>query len=128
VVVVVKIIINTCFGGFGLSDAACAWLIENKGYRVTGYTKSGKYEDEKAEIVGPPDGNSRIFGKFTLTANTSEQRTNPDIIECVEKLGSEMASGKFASLKIIEIPDNIEWEIDEYDGTEQVAEKHQTWS
>jgi hypothetical protein len=27
----------------------------------------------------------------------------------------------------VEIPDNVEWEIMEYDGTEYIAEKHRKW-
>ena len=56
-----------------------------------------------------------------------DDRTNPKLIECVEKLGGKKASGKLASLEIVEIPDNIEWYIDEYDGIEHIAEKHNTW-
>lgn len=41
---------------------------------------------------------------------------------------SDKASGGFASLKIVEIPDDVEWEICEYDGLEWVAEKHRKWS
>jgi hypothetical protein len=40
----------------------------------------------------------------------------------------EAADGAFAELKVIEIPDGVEWQIDEYDGTEWIAEKHRTWS
>ena len=28
----------------------------------------------------------------------------------------------------VEIPDGVQWEIDEYDGGERVAECHRTWS
>jgi hypothetical protein len=38
-----------------------------------------------------------------------------------------LASGGFASLKVVEIPDGIEWEIDEYDGKETIHEKHRSW-
>jgi len=34
----------------------------------------------------------------------------------------------FADLKIVEIPDGTNYEIDEYDGNEHVAEVHRTWS
>ena len=54
-------------------------------------------------------------------------RTDPDLIVAVETLGNK-ANGEYAELKIVEIPDNVEWEIAEYDGTEWVAEKHRTWS
>jgi hypothetical protein len=32
-----------------------------------------------------------------------------------------------ARLKIIEIPDDIEWHIEEYDGLEHIDENHRTW-
>ena len=53
-------------------------------------------------------------------------RSNEDLVRVVEKLGSE-ASGFLANLKVVEIPDDIEWEIEAYDGLEWVAEKHRTW-
>lgn len=37
------------------------------------------------------------------------------------------ASGKCAELKVIEIPDGVDWEIDDYDGIETVHEKHRSW-
>jgi hypothetical protein len=43
-------------------------------------------------------------------------------------LGIEKSSGVYAELKIVDIPDDVEWEIDEYDGKEWVAEVHRTWS
>jgi hypothetical protein len=44
----------------------------------------------------------------------------------VETLG-EKANGSFAELKIVEVPDYIDWVINEYDGLESVEEKHQSW-
>jgi len=35
-----KIIINKCYGGFGLSDEAYEWLMKNKGWRVTEYLET----------------------------------------------------------------------------------------
>lgn len=55
-------------------------------------------------------------------------RDDPDLIEVVEELGVEEASGKLAELKIVEVPDDVDWEVKEYDGKEWVAEKHRTWS
>ena len=55
-----------------------------------------------------------------------EYRDNPKLVECVEKLGEE-ANGTFAELKVIDIPDGVEWEIEEYDGMEWVSEKHRVW-
>ena len=55
-----------------------------------------------------------------------DKRTAPELIKCVETLG-EKANGKYARLVIVEIPDNVQWEIEDYDGVETVAEKHRTW-
>jgi hypothetical protein len=40
----------------------------------------------------------------------------------------DVANGFAADLKIVEIPDGVDWEIEEYDGNEWVAEVHRTWS
>lgn len=56
----------------------------------------------------------------------SGNRTDPKLVECVETLG-DIASGSLAKLKVVEIPDDVEWEIDDYDGVEWIAEVHRTW-
>jgi hypothetical protein len=53
-------------------------------------------------------------------------RTDAKLVECVETLG-EKADGRFAELKVVEIPDDVEWEIDEYDGLETIHEVHRVW-
>lgn len=89
-----KIVINRCYGGFSLSEAAYKFLkIPWDGY---GY-------------------------KFN-----HEDRSNPQLVKCVEKLG-KLANGKYAELNVVEIPDGTEYQIEEYDGVEWVAEKHKTW-
>lgn len=54
------------------------------------------------------------------------ERDHPLLVECVETLG-DAASGKQSKLKIVEIPDDVEWEIAEYDGRESIEEKHRSW-
>lgn len=54
-------------------------------------------------------------------------RTDEDLIFVVESLGSQIASGRCAELKVVEIPDGVQYEIDEYDGLEHIAEVHRTW-
>ena len=55
-------------------------------------------------------------------------RVDKTVIEIFEEFGSKKCSGGFAALKLIEIPDDVEYEIKDYDGIEWVAEKHRTWS
>ena len=53
-------------------------------------------------------------------------RSNPDLVRCVETL-KEDSFGRYAQLGVIEIPDDVKWHIEEYDGLEWVAEDHRTW-
>ena len=54
-------------------------------------------------------------------------RDDAHLIAVVELMGSEAAGG-YADLKIVDVPDDVNWCIEEYDGREWVAERHQTWS
>lgn len=73
-----------------------------------------------------PDSSNEYFSAHYLT-NSPDDRTDPDLIAVVEELGPA-ASGSCAKLKIVEIPDGINWKIDEYDGYESVEEVHRSWS
>lgn len=59
---------------------------------------------------------------------SDDLRSDPTIISLFEELGSERSSGNYSRLKLIEIPDDVEYSIEEYDGKEWVAEVHRTWS
>lgn len=88
-----KVVINGCYGGYGLSEAALDYL---------GLDHKNRYA-----FAG--------------------DRTNPKLVECVEKLG-EAASTLHSALYVVEIPDDVKWTITEYDGVEQVEEVHRVWS
>jgi hypothetical protein len=93
-----KVVINRCFGGFGLSQAAVEWL------QVRG-------ADDKVK-------SSSFFGTHH---HWTGDRHDPLLVECVETLGSERASGHYADLEVVEIFGN-QYRIDEYDGQESVEE------
>ena len=48
------------------------------------------------------------------------------LVQIVQELGKK-ADGDFSELGIVEVPEEVEWQIDDYDGQEWVAEKHRTW-
>ena len=141
-----KIVINKCYGGFGLSDAAYEKLIEwgvpRRKYVKEQRGEDGLYKDEPlndGEIIFDreltPEGEDElndIYYKYKSHRErywdcwTRENRTHPLVVRVVEELG-EMASSRLAKLAVVEIPDGVEWEIDEYDGIEHIAEKHRTW-
>jgi len=95
-----KIAINTCYGGFSLSP---------KAYK--------RYKELKGDTSCEND----------YTYIRPEDREDPDLIKVIEEL-KEDANGNFALLKIVKIPADVEYFIEEYDGAEWVAEKHRTWN
>jgi hypothetical protein len=54
-------------------------------------------------------------------------RSNPLLIEAVKKLKNE-AHGPYCILKIVEIPDDIEWQVFAVNGEETIREKHRFWN
>jgi len=54
-------------------------------------------------------------------------REDPALIQAVEELSGNAEDSR-PNLKVVEIPDGVEYEIAEYDGLEWIAEKHRTWS
>jgi hypothetical protein len=55
----------------------------------------------------------------------SNDRTNQKLVAVVEKLGRR--AGYLSELEIVEIPDGVDWELNDYDGIEWVSEKHLNW-
>lgn len=123
-----KIVINKCYGGFSLSHKANLWLYENgldlPDFKMTleEYYGVGNVPEELCESTFRTPSPCK---KYILCGNDIP-RDNALLVKCVEELGIE-AGGSFAELEVVEIPDNVEWEIDDYDGMETVEEKHRTW-
>ena len=113
-----KVVINTCYGGFCLSEKAMKLLIKKVKDRKTKERLKEYYKEIKKQI--------REFRLFKDTFNPPVSRGDPALVEVVEELGAE-ANCKFSKLKVVEIPDDVEWQIEEYDGMEWVAEKHRVW-
>lgn len=54
-------------------------------------------------------------------------RADTFLIQTIEELG-DAANGNHAELRIVDIPDDVNWTVEEYDGKEWIAEVHRTWS
>lgn len=54
------------------------------------------------------------------------KRSDPILIQVVEQLGAK-ANGEYADLIIVEIPGDVKWHIEEYDGFETIHENHRVW-
>ena len=94
-----KVILNKCYGGFEVSKRGKELYAKKKGLN--------EKESEK------------------LWLNES-YREDPTLIEVVEELGAK-ANGDFGKLKIVEIPYDLDYVIDEYDGFETLHQKVQEW-
>ena len=117
-----RVAINRCFGGFGLSDEAFEKLLERKGIEF-------EKEDSDSKLMGANYYKEGMCGDaegYLAQYEFYEDRSDPDLIAVIEEMG-ESANSWAAEIAIVEIPDDVEWHIDEYDGREHVAEKHRTW-
>lgn len=142
-----KIVKNNCFGGFSLSDKAYEKLIEY-GIPVRKYEQeernpiTGLYDNKSANNEGEvifdrdleDDDMSKSMrgfsGRYWSCFLDRHNRNHPLLVKVVEELGGghrKGASGEFADLKVVEIPDDIDYEIDDYDGVETIRESHRTW-
>lgn len=97
-----KVVINNCYGGFGLSKAALQWLKDN-----------AKNENTRTLVANVQD---KEYGEFQVSHTLA--RHDKDLVACVEALGNE-ASGTYASLVVRTIDSNM-YRISEYDGLETI--------
>lgn len=148
---IMEIVINGCYGGFGLSHKAIMKYAELKGIKlhvwhddiILKHDPNATFDNAlfvhySTKTKEEYDKYSKIWDKTKIKDRSKLEdsgyfcqrdieRTDPILVEIVKLLGKK-ANGRCAELRIIEIPDNVEWEIDEYDGMEHVAEKHKTWN
>ena len=143
-----KIAINRCYGGFGLSPLATQLYLKKLGkkcyfYKQTKYSFKGEIpeytkittdEATKSSFItilikdygeifkGGFDNDDYFYVNFN-----KDERGNKLLIEVIEELGEKESSSNLAKIQIVEIPDGVEYEIDDYDGIESIHEKHRIW-
>ena len=111
-----EVVINGCFGGFSLSRDAFLLLRKMK-------NKYAMREPDIGEMWKDGSGpRESLYDSFCRDI----PRDDKDLVTVVRKL-KEKANGTCANLRIVEIPMDVQWEIEEYDGNEHVAEAHSTW-
>tara|TARA_Y100000296_G_C5111874_1_gene225610 strand:+ start:549 stop:887 length:339 start_codon:yes stop_codon:yes gene_type:complete len=108
-----KIVINVSFARFALSRKAILRL-KSRGYELDSLDSHNlDFKDTH------PEGYGDLFG-------LKIPRDHPGLVRAVEEL-RDMANGFGAYLKVVLIPDGVEWTIESEKGREWVAEKHRTW-
>jgi hypothetical protein len=96
-----QVVINTSYSNFAISADAIS-LIQKK--------------------IKNPKAKSQINAY-----SFDNDRSNPLLVEAVQKLGAK-ANSLYTTLKIVEIPDDVEWRVDAINGKEVIREKHRIWS
>lgn len=130
-----KVVYNTCFGGFGLSDDAVRRYADIKGLAL--YIEPSAYGFSTYWTVAPELRVEPLEGTAGHQASLEERiahnkahseqtispreipRTDPALVQVVEELGVA-ANGRHAALAIADIPPGTKYRIDEYDGRESV--------
>lgn len=152
-----KVVINRCFGGFSLSPRAVARLAELQGRPCFFFTKGWREADRYVSMTPEEAAGAFVWHAFDIPDpnvlegatswhemtmeecaaqnalyakhahdNRPEKRDDPLLVQVVEELG-DAANGPHAELAIVDIPADVEFTIEEYDGREHVAEAHRTW-
>ncbi len=116
-----KIVINTSYG----NDGEGGFCLSHKAFRELrelGQREALQEADLGAHwpaAAAPDEPSLNRCGK-------SIPRDDAKLVKVVEALGAA-ANGHAASLKVIEIPDDVKWEIERTDGVEHVSEVHRRW-
>lgn len=113
-----RVVINTQYGGFSLSREAVLLYLELAGIA---YTLEPQVDRDTQTRLG-----SKIMVNGKEFYDRNIDRDDPALVATVRRLGRE-SSGEYAKLKVVEIPAGVDWYVEEYDGSEWVAEVHRTW-
>ena len=130
-----KVVINTCYGGFGLSPKGLKRYLELKGQKAWFYVQT-KYEhcdgEDVYQLMDAEDVTS-LFWSCSLKNQGDEiddypeqcfsigsiERNDPTLIQVVEELGDECCS-VYSRLSIVDIEPGTWYKITEYDGYESI--------
>ena len=120
-----KVAINTCFGGFGISNEAFEKLLDRKGiaFDKVEAEENRKFLGASYYEAGHAHDEEHYLSDYEFCSN----RSDPDLIAVIEEM-KDASNSWAADIRIVEIPDDVKWHIHEYDGLEHVAEDHRTWS
>jgi hypothetical protein len=125
-----KIVYNECYGGFGLSEEAQRLYTRKVCVGEFEFIPDGKmcsaFVNSEFPILNNPAfrlENKILKGTLRYPYRFYDgdvERDDPSLVEVVEELGFEKASGKCARLRIAEVSKGSLWKIESFDGNEDV--------
>jgi hypothetical protein len=113
-----KVVINACYGGFGLSDEAKREYLTRTGQDW--YEEAEHVLDSGYTLRGPFFYVRRPGEEDDLFSASDVERTDPILIALIEEWGPERVGGKFSALEVQTITKGTLYRIDEYDGYEGI--------
>jgi len=133
-----KIVINDCIGGFGISHFGMVKYVEHKygkcfvyAFNNGGFNKVNDVPENTPSVFLATDLGDRIYDEHIVVNKIFEdeiKRNDESLIYIVETHG-ELINDSYSNLKIVEIPDDVKWHIGEGEmGGEWIYEEHRTWS
>lgn len=138
-----KVILNKCFGGFRPSAEAYKLYAHKKGIELYPYETSLQNFKRITWETAIKNGSfwvsyfTKDFGEnpvisdaeyveYVLYMRDNKWREDPILVEVVEELGRR-ASSPLSHLVVVEIPDGLDYVIDDYDGFETLHERVEEW-
>jgi hypothetical protein len=140
-----KIVINACFGGFTMSEEAITLYksyihskdpdlkLTEKFFECSGskdlanisrrFLKEEAIQQSKAKTSEPKAEQVKHKNDVENDLGVNIPRYDPCLVRVIEELGPK-ASVSHSCLTVVEIEDDIDWIIQEYDGYEWIAHNH----
>ena len=127
-----KVIINTCFGGYGWSQRGVLEILKLKGIKdlhfyVMPLNRNDFTEVSEQEFISESKcsayylweigvgGTEKVWTRYNI------DREDPEAIAVLERFGSDFCSSSCARLRVEEFDDEFyDFRIDEYDGAENL--------
>jgi hypothetical protein len=140
-----KIVIDTYGSSVKLSQEAVSLLLSRGSeyimefdyydyydYFIDGEQFDQEFIDDTLKREGMLKKGDKIFcSNYSIH---DKRRYDPLLIQVIEELGNkcspndeEDSEEEKNRIKIVDIPDDVEWYIESYEWGEHVAEKHRTW-
>jgi|APHM01.1.fsa_nt_gi hypothetical protein len=127
-----RVVYNSCFGGFGLHEDAVKWVRDNKDRLREQYDNTDVSELTNTTLSGEfyDDGSGPKEDWITSVKPIDLSRNNELLADIVsgETEYTGTVNGQHADLRVTELPDSVDYTIDEYDGNETVKEQYRTFS
>jgi len=145
-----EIVINRCWGRFNLSHEAIMLYAKLSGFKLYPFVEirekegkkwsptTDKYRPYVNELSKDNPYDLIFYTKKPLNKDGSYdnnswfgdddiERDDLNLIKVVKKLKEE-SYNSLSELKIVKIPFNIKWTIEDYDGMESVEEEHKSYT